>query len=227
MKNPNGFHVDVVDVPAITKTYMSIRINVDNYEEAYDFFMSKGFRQAKGFVPNTTQSSKYAYLVSPTGTIIDISEHIKKKPIDTQNGSVIKNNENIFTGGNSMKITTFNPQIITKDAEPLVKLFEELGFEKKHNPTGIGELDVTGIRMKDKNGFALDLSVPNADIPQDITSIRMNVDNFDEAYELLVSHGFKNYYGDHIVERDSSKSALMIAPSGFSINLVQHIKDHD
>lgn len=125
-----------------------------------------------------------------------------------------------------MKITTFNPQIITKDAQPLVKLFEELGFEKRHSPKGIGELDVTGIRMKDNNGFAVDISVPNADLPQDIASIRMNVDNFEQAYDLLVSHGFRNYYGDHIVQRNSSKSALMIAPSGFSINLVQHIKDN-
>jgi hypothetical protein len=125
-----------------------------------------------------------------------------------------------------MKITTFNPQIITNDAQPLVKLFEELGFEKRHSPKGIGELDVTGIRMKDNNGFAVDISVPNADLPQDIASIRMNVDNFEQAYDLLVSHGFRNYYGDHIVQRDSSKSALMIAPSGFSINLVQHIKDN-
>ena len=125
-----------------------------------------------------------------------------------------------------MKITTFNPQIITNDAQPLVKLFEELGFEKRHSPKGIGELDVTGIRMKDNNGFAVDISVPKADLPQDIASIRMNVDNFEQAYDLLVSHGFRNYYGDHIVERDSSKSALMIAPSGFSINLVQHIKDN-
>ena len=125
-----------------------------------------------------------------------------------------------------MKITTFNPQIITNDSQPIVKLFEELGFEKRHSPKGIGELDVTGIRMKDNNGFAVDISVPNADLPQDIASIRMNVDNFEQAYDLLVSHGFRNYYGDHIVERDSSKSALMIAPSGFSINLVQHIKDN-
>lgn len=125
-----------------------------------------------------------------------------------------------------MKITTFNPQIITNDAQPLVKLFEELGFEKRHSPKGIGELDVTGIRMKDNNGFAVDISVPKADLPQDIASIRMNVDNFEQAYDLLVSHGFRNYYGDHIVQRDSSKSALMIAPSGFSINLVQHIKDN-
>jgi hypothetical protein len=32
-----------------------------------------------------------------------------------------------------MKITTFNPQIVTKDAEPIVKLFEELGFERKQD----------------------------------------------------------------------------------------------
>ena len=79
MKNEGGFHVDVVEVPSIPKTYMSIRINVDNYEEAYDFFISKGFREAKGFAPSTTKSSKYAYLVSPSGFIIDVCEHIKKK----------------------------------------------------------------------------------------------------------------------------------------------------
>ncbi len=79
MKNEGGFHVDVVEVPSIPKTYMSIRINVDNYEEAYDFFISKGFREARGFAPSTTKSSKYAYLVSPSGFIIDVCEHIKKK----------------------------------------------------------------------------------------------------------------------------------------------------
>jgi hypothetical protein len=79
MKNESGFHVDVVEVPSIPKTYTTIRINVDNYEEAYDFFMSKGFREARGFAPSTTKSSKYAYLVSPTGVILDVCEHIKNK----------------------------------------------------------------------------------------------------------------------------------------------------
>lgn len=31
-----------------------------------------------------------------------------------------------------MKITSFNPLIVTKDAESAVRLFEELGFEKRH-----------------------------------------------------------------------------------------------
>ena len=79
MKDSNGFHVDVVEVPVIPQTYTAIRINVDNYDEAYKFFMSKGFREARGFAPGTTASSKYAYLVSPSGFIIDLCEHIKKE----------------------------------------------------------------------------------------------------------------------------------------------------
>ena len=78
MKDENGFHVDVVEVPVIPQTYPAIRINVDDYDEAYEFFMSKGFREAKGFAPGTTASSKYAYLVSPTGFIIGLCQHIKK-----------------------------------------------------------------------------------------------------------------------------------------------------
>lgn len=77
MKNEGGFHVDVVEVPVIPQTYTAIRINVDNYEEAYEFFMSRGFREARGFAPSTTRSSKYAYLVSPTGIILDVCQHIK------------------------------------------------------------------------------------------------------------------------------------------------------
>ena len=124
-----------------------------------------------------------------------------------------------------MKITTFNPQIITKDAESAAKLFEALGFEKRHNPKGIGELNVTGIRMKDANGFYLDISQPELQLPQDLMGIRMNVDNFAEAYDLLTAHGFRNYYGDQTVGTKSAESAIMISPSGFVINLVQHIKD--
>ena len=77
MKDENGFHVDIVEVPSIPREVTTIRINVDNFEEAYAFFMSKGYHESKGFAPSTTASSKYAYLVSPTGTIIGICQHIR------------------------------------------------------------------------------------------------------------------------------------------------------
>ena len=123
-----------------------------------------------------------------------------------------------------MKITTFNPQIMTKDAAPLVELFEALGFEKRHNQEGVGELNVKAIRMKDENSFYLDIAESDAPMPHDMVSIRMNVDDFEEAYALLTAKGFRNFYGDDRVVTKTSKSAIMIAPSGFMINLIEHVK---
>jgi hypothetical protein len=113
---------------------------------------------------------------------------------------------------------------MTNDANSLVALFEELGFKKQHNPHGIGELNVNAIQMKDGNGFCLDISQPEMDFPKDLVAIRMNVEDFDETYELLTKRGFKNFYGDKTVDTSHSKSAVMISPSGFVINLVQHLK---
>ena len=124
-----------------------------------------------------------------------------------------------------MKITTFNPQIITKDAASVIQLFEELGFERRHQQEGIGELDVTGVRMRDANGFYLDISQTDALPQQSLMAIRMNVDDFDEAYNQLQARGFKNYYEDHTVSTATARSAMMISPSGIAINLVQHIKE--
>ena len=125
-----------------------------------------------------------------------------------------------------MKITTFNPQIIAKDAEPIVKFFEELGFEKKHAKSDFEDVNVIGYRLSNADGFKLDISqTDNPMLPVDaMVSIRMNVDNFDEVYELLTARGFKNIYGDKPVAAASSRSAIMIASSGFSINIAEHIK---
>ena len=123
-----------------------------------------------------------------------------------------------------MKITTFNPQIVTRDAEPLVELFEALGFERRHRQEDIGDLEVTGIRMKDVKGFYVDISQTDVIPDKDLAVIRMNVDDFDEAYQLLTSRGFKNIYGRQNVTTKTSRSAMMLSPSGVAINLIQHTK---
>lgn len=123
-----------------------------------------------------------------------------------------------------MKITGFTPQIFTKDEKPILQLFEDLGFERQHTKEDIGELNVTGIQMKNADGFRVDLSQTDGLPVQSMTGIRMNVDDFDEAYRLLISHGFQNFYGDRTVETKSSRSAVMVSPSGTVINLVHHIK---
>ena len=56
-----------------------------------------------------------------------------------------------------MKITTFNPLIVSKDADNIISLFEELGFEKRHTPVvDTGDRKVTRTRMKDSNGFYIE-----------------------------------------------------------------------
>ncbi len=121
-----------------------------------------------------------------------------------------------------MKITSFNPSIMTKDSESVIKLFEELGFERSHTKTGVSEEDVSVIRMKNENGFQLDI-VQNDNVTRDQSAIRMNVDDFDESYEMLTARGFKNKH-DSITETGSSRSAVMISPSGFEIAVIKHIK---
>ena len=127
-----------------------------------------------------------------------------------------------------MKITTFNPQIVTKDAESLIALFEALGFERRHKKTGINDADITSVRMRyaseDGEVFHVDIS-ESPRVPKDITTIRMNVDDFDEAYRKLEEKGFKNAQGDRITNTDTSKSTMMVSPSGFSITITEHIKD--
>lgn len=128
-----------------------------------------------------------------------------------------------------MKITSFNPLIVTKDAEAVIALFEAMGFERRHKKTGINGKDVTSVRMRytNEDGKIFHVDVTHASVEQDISTIRMNIDNFDEAYEMLQAKGFRNAQGEKITDTSSSRSTMMVSPSGFSISIAQHIKDHD
>jgi hypothetical protein len=52
----------------------------------------------------------------------------------------------------------------------------------------------------------------------------MNVDSFDEAFQLLKAHGFNGTEGDQARDTGTSRSAMMVSPTGFSIVIVEHIK---
>ena len=128
-----------------------------------------------------------------------------------------------------MKFTSFNPLIVTKDAETVIALFEALGFERRHKKSGINGKDIYDVRMRyeGEDGKVFHVDVTQAPVPQDITTIRMNVDDFDEAFELLEAKGFKNAQGEKVTETGSSRSTMMVSPSGYSISISKHIKDHD
>ncbi len=123
-----------------------------------------------------------------------------------------------------MKITSFNPLIVTTDAEGTVALFEELGFEKRHSKEGISIYNRTNIRMKDASGFHVDVSEGE----KDWTMIRMNVDNLEEAIAFLEAHGFhraRHEAANKTVDTGSSRFNIMVSPSGFILAVSQHIKE--
>ena len=78
----------------------------------------------------------------------------------------------------------------------------------------------------DANGNRINIASSEV-VPQDLTSITMNVDNFLEAYDLLTSHGFVNPRGDKVTDTSSSRATMLFAPSGFPINISQHIRKED
>ena len=108
----------------------------------------------------------------------------------------------------------------------MIAQIEVLGFERIHSlDANTGTKDLTSVRMKDANGFHVDLAeIPETSMPQDLSLIRMNVDNFEEAYEFLLSKGFTNPRGGHTVETNTNKSCMMRSPSGFAFDLCEHIK---
>ena len=122
-----------------------------------------------------------------------------------------------------MQITRFCPSIISPKAADVIEVLEALGFERRHQKEGINDKDITSVTMKNADGFSV-IVVQADQLPQDMTSIQMNVRDFDEAYDLLESKGFKNSQGDKITETSSSKSTMMASPSGFTITVTEHIR---
>lgn len=124
-----------------------------------------------------------------------------------------------------MKITSFSPLIMTNDSEKAGKVFEAFGFSKKHEKKDASENHDSGFRMKDADGHGISIAQVNG-IPRDMMAVQMNVDDLDEAISLLSSFGFKNMRGEgNIIDNGSARTAVMVAPSGFAINVVYHVKN--
>ncbi|MCR4746652.1 MAG: hypothetical protein K5894_15660 [Lachnospiraceae bacterium] len=125
-----------------------------------------------------------------------------------------------------MKITSFNPLIVTKNPESAIALFEELGFVQSHTKEGIGVNNTTDVRMKDSNGFFVDVAQGDGEW----NMIRMNVDDLDEAITMLEAHGFhkaRHENANKTIDTGSSKFNIMVSSSGFILAVSHHIKKDD
>lgn len=124
----------------------------------------------------------------------------------------------------NMKITGLRPLIVSQDAEKIKDVFEELGFECRHTKADIDGGKNTNFNLKDAEGHVINVASSKT-VPQDVTSISINVDNFDEAYDYFISKGFVNPRGDQVSETESAISTLLFSPSGFAITISEHKKD--
>ena len=99
-----------------------------------------------------------------------------------------------------------------------------MGFERVHEKEGIGIEEVNEVRMKNADGFHLDVSQGHGEW----TMIRMNVDNLQEAIEFLESRGFhkaRHEAAKDTVDTGSSKFNIMVSSTGYIIAVSEHNKD--
>ena len=123
-----------------------------------------------------------------------------------------------------MKITGFCPLIVTRDAQAAIKLFEDLGFERRHTKKDIEEGANTAFAMKDANGNRINIA-SSEKIPQDLMGVNINVDDFQEAYDFFIDHGFVNPRGEgRVTDTNSSRATMLFSPSGYAVNITEHIK---
>ena len=125
-----------------------------------------------------------------------------------------------------MNISSFNPLIVTKDAESAIALFEAMGFEQRHAKEGISANNVTDIRMKNADGFHVDVSKGTGEW----TMIRMNVDKLEEAIAFLEARGFhkaRHAVANKTIDTGSSRFNIMVSPSGFILAVSQHVKNDE
>ena len=125
-----------------------------------------------------------------------------------------------------MKITGFDPVIVTPDVDSVIRVFEGLGFARTHSPVlEVKTGEVHSYRMENADGYHVDVVSPARDITRDEMVIRMNVDDFEAAYATLEAHGFRNVHkGNATFDTKTATSATLESPSGFRIAVVKHIK---
>jgi len=79
MKDANGNRITISSTTKDRPDITAIQINVDNFQEAYDFFIGKGFIDPRGDKTTVTSSDEATMLIAPSGFPVVISEHFRER----------------------------------------------------------------------------------------------------------------------------------------------------
>ena len=79
MKDENGNRITIASTKKDRPDITGIQINVDNFQEAYDFFIGRGFIDPRGEKTTVTSSDQATMLFAPSGFAVVISEHFRDR----------------------------------------------------------------------------------------------------------------------------------------------------
>ena len=124
-----------------------------------------------------------------------------------------------------MKITSFCPMIITPDAEGTIKAYESLGFNVAHikENAGMAGDGTDSSILKNERGDRIIIASASV-LPQAVTMVHINVDNYREAVEHFEKLGYKIMKQADSTENTTSVACAMVAPDGHMIQVSEHIK---
>ncbi len=120
-----------------------------------------------------------------------------------------------------MKITSFYPAVITKNADDNIFLMEQLGFLVAHKQEDVIEDGSTEYVLEHQDGFRMGIICSDS-AKTDIQITRINVDDIEEAKEFYSDMGFSAL--GELKNNEFSKSQLMKSPGGLVVMITEHIK---
>ena len=79
MKDAGGNRISIASTTKDRPDITGIQINVDNFQETYDFFIAHGFVDPRGDKTTVTSSDQATMLFAPSGFAVVISEHFRNR----------------------------------------------------------------------------------------------------------------------------------------------------
>lgn len=79
MKDADGNRISIASTTKDRADITGIQINVDHFQEAYDFFIGQGFIDPRGEKTTVTSSDEATMLFAPSGFAVVISEHFRDR----------------------------------------------------------------------------------------------------------------------------------------------------
>ena len=120
-----------------------------------------------------------------------------------------------------MKLKNIYPAIVTANPEKVIAFHEKMyGFKVIHkieNNLNMGDCEYV---LENPDGFRLD--VIQSDVQNDFHTMRVNVDDFDEALAAYQAEGFAVVVGPET--NQSFRRALLCRENGTKFMLMQHLK---